>query len=182
VLELASFACDFFKLAFHLCNDVGFQAAMVFSKVDFGPSYHWSEIKNNKASSSSYADVARVHRPPLTGANRTPLRSRVPPSSFSSAKSAGLNSSSAPKPRQTKERTSVYKRISFPRKSVFERLSFPDAGGKTRVQILNSKSKSPPSRISRPNTVSGHHAEKINACKRCFSPNHLRHACRSQIK
>jgi hypothetical protein len=64
----------------------------------------------------------------------------------------------------------VFNQISFPRKSVFERLSFPDAGRKSGVQILNSKSKSPPSRISRPNTVSGHHAEKINACKKVFIP------------
>jgi hypothetical protein len=38
VLDLVSFACDSFKLAFHLCNDVGFQAALAFSKIDSGPS------------------------------------------------------------------------------------------------------------------------------------------------
>jgi hypothetical protein len=45
VLRLESFACDSFKLAFHLFNDSGLIAARVFTKSDSGPPPSpWTEI------------------------------------------------------------------------------------------------------------------------------------------
>jgi hypothetical protein len=73
VLQLVSFACDSFKLAFHLCNDNGFQAALAFSKSDSGPSFSWTEVRKKKFGHLSYAQVSRLNRAPLTGANKTPL-------------------------------------------------------------------------------------------------------------
>jgi hypothetical protein len=73
VLQLVSFACDSFKLAFHLCNDNGFQAALAFSKSDSGPSFSWTEVRKKKFGHLSYAQVTRLNRTPLNGANKTPL-------------------------------------------------------------------------------------------------------------
>jgi hypothetical protein len=76
VLQLVSFACDSFKLAYHLCNDAGFQAALAFSKSDSGPSFSWTEVRKKKFGHLSYAQVARSNRTPLSGANKTPLGNR----------------------------------------------------------------------------------------------------------
>lgn len=208
VLQLASFDYNSFHLAFHLYNDMGFQADLSFSKKDSGPS--WTEVRNRKRSSSSYADVIRSYRPPLTGANQTPLGSRFSQSTAgfshdSDPRTSALRKFGRPNASNVQKNpsgphanrtngsqcyqsqngfncVSVFQRISFPRKSVFERLVFPPKQRRAvDFQNLNSRSKGPAGINLRPSTVAGQ--KQVNIfCKRCLSPNHLRHVCRSLIK
>jgi hypothetical protein len=180
VLRLESFACDSFKLAFHLYNDSGLFAARVFSKSDSGPPPSpWIEVNRKNKNGSSYADVVRSNQPTLTGANTTPIGRQTTDSrrangviNFSNKGFKSLSSSGI----HPKQRISVFNRISFPRRSVFDRLNLGGKSLNRSFQISNQKSKGPTG--SRPNTVAG----KDGQCSRYLSPNHLRSACQFKIK
>jgi hypothetical protein len=182
ILRLDLFACASFKLAFHLCIDLGFKAAQDFTKVDSGPSFHWISV-NRKKKNVSYADAVRAQPEPLSGANTVSL-GKPPPKTFhsrvnstqhphSSYKDALRQSSS---PSNLQHIVSVFKRISWPKKSVFQRLSFQPPSSDKGFQISNPKSKGWSG--SRPNTV----PLNYGPCKRCLSPNHQRLSCRFKIK
>lgn len=177
VLQLDFFACESFKRAFHLCNDLGFQAALSFSKMDSGPSFSWTAVTHKKKKFSSYADAVHSKPVPLSGANSVPLGgnhqhprvispSRRRRSVFDRLDFRTENQSLGLSGNSSSSRISVFNRISSPRKSIFERLNFQSRSQGQKFQILNEKSKGPPT--SRPNTVTG----SQNLCKRCLSPNH----------
>lgn len=73
ILKLRPFSCDQFKMAFHLCNDLGFQSA-ISSKSDSGPTFEWVEVRPKKQK-PSYVEIVESAVPPVSGANVVPLGS-----------------------------------------------------------------------------------------------------------
>jgi hypothetical protein len=123
IVELSQVSEVNFRVGFFLCNDQGFQKALRFAKSDSGPSFHW-ESPRSKSPRSSYADVVRVHQPPLSGANVVPL---------------GSNRSYSSQSRQVRNLkmhkiapASVFSRLQFPRRSVFERIRLPPESNSAR--------------------------------------------------
>jgi hypothetical protein len=133
VLRLNSFACEWFKLGFVLLNDFGFKKALVFAKLDSGPSFSWESSRSKGVAKKSFAQVASARYHPLTGANCTPLGPQ---------KSSRL----------------VFDRLHFPRRSVFDRLSFANSSkqfesGSSQKAASVLGSNGPPS--TKPDTVTG---------------------------
>jgi hypothetical protein len=73
VLRLNSFVCEWFKLGFFLLNDSSFKKALVFAKLDSGPSFSWESSRSKGVAKKSFAQIASARNHPLTGANCTPL-------------------------------------------------------------------------------------------------------------
>ena len=66
VIRLSPIVLDSLKLGFFLCNDRGFQEAISFSKLDYGPSCDWIEVRS-RSSKRSYADAVKSKVTPLSG-------------------------------------------------------------------------------------------------------------------
>jgi hypothetical protein len=211
VLQLVSFACDSFKLAFHLCNNAGFQAALAFSKSDSGPSFSWTEVRKKKFGHLSYAQVARSNRTPLSGANKTPLGNLGDSKLISSSNGAnsqhfGSPGSSVPRfgtplglsredhdisgrqaPRNNvsgpQQGTSGNHR---PRLSVFNRISFPKRSVFDRLDFRSTQGNGFFQNLNPRSKGTVDQPVSMDGlygtCKRCLSSNHPRAACKSRIK
>ena len=103
VHRLTSFECPLFKLYFHLWGGGGPDWRAEHKLFLEEERNSWSHAPSSRPRALSFADTVRkpMANPPLSGANATPL---------------GGPSPMAP------TRTSVFRRIEFPRKSVFERI------------------------------------------------------------
>jgi hypothetical protein len=147
ILELSQVAEKFFKLAFFLCNDSGFQRALRFAKMDSGPSFSW-EPAYAKKSKSSYVEVVKANCSPLTGANSVPMGTK-------SSRSTGLLQANELM-QKGKGTASVFSRLHFPHRSVFERLSSPDRfqnSNRSNSQRASSAGGSKGPHFSRPDTA-----------------------------
>jgi hypothetical protein len=65
IYAMKFFACDSFKVFFHLWNQSGMASARISRTLDQGPRYEWQPVKSPKRSSKvvgnhSFADVVRV--------------------------------------------------------------------------------------------------------------------------
>jgi hypothetical protein len=211
VLQLVSFACDSFKLAFHLCIDAGFKAALAFSKSDSGPSFSLTEVRKKKFGNPSYAQVTRSNRTPLSGANKTPLGNRGAPTLNSTSNGANPQQHGFPGSHASRFGSSFGKshkdpcnsgrqapqsNISgsqqgisgnhCPRVSVFNRISFPK---RSLFDRLDFRSTHGIRFFQNLNSKSKGPVEQpvtvdglYGTCKRCLSSNHPRAACKSRIK
>jgi hypothetical protein len=150
VLGLNPIACEWFKLGFFLLTDSGLKKALVFAKLDSGPSFSWESSRSKGVAKKSFAQIASARNHPLIGANCTPL---VP----------------------QKSSRSVFDRLRFPRRSVFDRLRFANSSkqfesGSSQKATSVLGSSGPPS--SKPDTVTcfGYYG------KRAPASNHLQDA------
>nr|TKW37264.1 hypothetical protein SEVIR_1G036261v2 [Setaria viridis] len=175
ISDLAQAQCEFFKLAFFLCNDRGFQLALKFAKSDSGPSYSWESPRNKRHKHVSYATAVKLGQSSLSGANTTPLGKSHHGSSNWRPHNDYRNSLGS-----QRGNNSVFTRLHFPRKSVFERLQpvFPSSFNSRLSQPASLKSGPKGLAFSQPNTA----IRSLIYCGRCLSPNHLSTACRNRIK
>jgi hypothetical protein len=58
VYALKSFACDTFKVLFHLWNENGLARACISSTLDSGPRFKWVPVQQKKSTGSYAADVS----------------------------------------------------------------------------------------------------------------------------
>lgn len=171
ILESSVFTCEFFKLGFFLCNDLGFQKALRFAKSDSGPSFSW-ELAGSKKNKMSYAEAVNSHVSPLSGANLIPLGKNK--AHFSSSSQGNTHSF-------TNKSGSVFSRLVFPRRSVFSRLNFQKSSKLTqRTGVQQASSSSGPfgQAFAQPDTI----APLDIYCRRCLSSNHSMECCKNRVK
>jgi hypothetical protein len=95
IYAMKFFACDSFKVFFHLWNQLGLASARISKTLDQGPRYEWQPVKSPKRSSKvvgihSFADVVRVG---LQAPNSNSVFSRL---DFGSVPDSALGSSVHP--------------------------------------------------------------------------------------
>lgn len=188
IYKIREFVCDEFKLSFHLFNATGLAAARSLSNnVQVFP---WQKVKSQNR--TSFADVVRLPRSVLTGANAVPIKP--------------MPSSSAPVHQSTQFRKSVFDRLVFPKASVFDRINWEDVqrnGSPVQYSVPDSAAPIHASSEVLPasdicldlslsssglGSIQPPSFKALNAdlgpvfCRRCLSPSHARNACNSPIK
>jgi hypothetical protein len=155
IYAMKFFACDSFKVFFHLWNHSGLAGARISRTLDQGPRYEWQPVKSPKRSSKvvgsrSFADAVRVGMPAPDSVFSRLDFSSVPDSAFSS--NVHPCSSDHQHPSIT----------AGPRQGI----SNVPLTGANDIPVM----KIPNQRLSRAN------------CSRCFSNFHSRPNCRSPVR